>query len=67
MMAEWLKTTHPEIKILFTSGYADDSIVHHGVLDPTVAFLPKPYTLATLAAKIREILDGSPRERTGGG
>jgi signal transduction histidine kinase len=58
VMAEWLKTSYPGIKILFTSGYADAAIVEHGELDPTVAFLPKPYTLATLAGKIREVLDG---------
>ncbi len=57
VMAEWLKTTHPDLKILFTSGYTDDAIAHHGVLDPGVAFLPKPYTPATLARKVRELLD----------
>ena len=35
-MAEWLKSTYPDVKILFTSGYTDDMIVHHGVLDPDV-------------------------------
>jgi len=57
VMAEWLKTTNPEIKILFTSGYTDDAIAHHGVLDPGVAFLPKPYTSSSLARKVREMLD----------
>ena len=57
IMAEWLKTTYPDIKILFTSGYTDDAIAHHGVLDPGVAFLPKPYTSASLARKVREMLD----------
>jgi two-component system, cell cycle sensor histidine kinase and response regulator CckA len=57
VMAEWLKTTNPGIKILFTSGYMDDAIVHHGVLDPGVAFLPKPYTSPNLARKVREMLD----------
>ena len=56
-MAEWLKTTYPDLKILFTSGYTDDAIAQHGVLDPGVAFLPKPYTPATLAQKVREMLD----------
>jgi two-component system, cell cycle sensor histidine kinase and response regulator CckA len=58
VMAEWLKTTHPNLKILFTSGYTDDTITHHGVLDPGVEFLPKPYTPSTLARKVRELLDG---------
>src|ERR1035437_4456955 len=57
VMAEWLNSTYPDLKILFTSGYMDDAIVHHGVLDPGVAFLPKPYTPATLTRKVREMLD----------
>ncbi len=60
VMAEWLKSSYPEIKVLFTSGYTDDAIAHHGVLDPSVAFLPKPYTPATLARKVRELLDAAP-------
>jgi two-component system, cell cycle sensor histidine kinase and response regulator CckA len=57
VMAEWLKAFFPGIKILFTSGYTDDAIVQHGVLEPGVAFLPKPYTPAALAGKVREILN----------
>jgi PAS domain S-box-containing protein len=57
VMAEWLKTTYPDIKILFTSGYTDDAIAQYGVLDTGVEFLPKPYTPATLARKVRELLD----------
>jgi two-component SAPR family response regulator len=56
-MADWLKTADPDLKILFTSGYTDDAIVHHGVLEPGVAFLPKPYTPATLTRKVRALLD----------
>ena len=57
VMTEWLKTTHPGLKILFTSGYTDDAIAQHGVLDAGVEFLAKPYTPATLARKVRELLD----------
>jgi two-component system cell cycle sensor histidine kinase/response regulator CckA len=57
VMSEWLETIHPDLKILFTSGYTDDAIAHHGVLDAGVEFLPKPYTPATLARKVREVLD----------
>ena len=56
-MAEWLKTTYPDLKILFTSGYTDDAIAQHGVLETGVEFLSKPYTPAMLARKVREMLD----------
>jgi two-component system, cell cycle sensor histidine kinase and response regulator CckA len=57
VMAEWLKTANPDLKILFTSGYTDDAITHHGVLEKGVEFLPKPYTAATMVRKVREMLD----------
>jgi len=57
VMAEWLKTTYPDLKILFTSGYTDDAIAQHGVLEKGVAFLSKPYSPATLARKVRAMLD----------
>lgn len=57
VMAEWLKATYPSLKVLFTSGYTDDALAQHGVLDPGVAFLPKPYTPAGLSRKVREMLD----------
>jgi two-component system, cell cycle sensor histidine kinase and response regulator CckA len=57
VMAEWLKATYPDLRILFTSGYTDDAISHHGVLEKGVEFLPKPYTPASLARRVRQILD----------
>jgi CheY-like chemotaxis protein len=57
VMAQWLKATYPDLKILFTSGYTDAAIAHHGVLDAGVEFLSKPYTLAALGGKVREMLD----------
>jgi signal transduction histidine kinase len=57
VMAEWLKTTYPNLKFLFTSGYTDDAISHHGVLQPGVEFLSKPYTPSALARRVRELLD----------
>jgi len=60
VMVEWLKATYPDLKVLFTSGYTDDAIAHHGVLDPGVAFLSKPYGLAGLMRKVREVLDEKP-------
>jgi two-component system, cell cycle sensor histidine kinase and response regulator CckA len=62
VMAEWLKTTYPDLRILFTSGYTDDAIAKHGVLETGVEFLSKPYTPATLARKVRKMLD----EKNGG-
>ncbi len=62
VMAEWLKTTYPNLKILFTSGYTDEAINNHGVFDPGVAFLPKPYTPASLARKVRQILNSKTQQ-----
>jgi hypothetical protein len=56
-MAEWLKATYPDLKILFTSGYTDDAIAHHGVLEADIQFLAKPYTPAALVCKVRAMLD----------
>lgn len=47
----------PQIKVLYVSGYTQDSIVDHGVLKPGVNFLAKPFTLDSLASKVREVLD----------
>ncbi|HMK76528.1 MAG TPA: PAS domain S-box protein, partial [Thermodesulfobacteriota bacterium] len=57
-LADWLKISRPNVKVLYTSGYADNAIVHHGVLDPGTHFLQKPFSLKTLSHKVREILDG---------
>jgi two-component system cell cycle sensor histidine kinase/response regulator CckA len=57
VMAEWLKITYPDLKVLFTSGYTDGAITHYGVLGAGVEFLHKPYTPAILAGKVRELLD----------
>ncbi len=59
-LAQLLKKVRPQTKILFMSGYTDNAIVHQGVLDPGVAFLPKPFTPATLAGKVRQVLDQEP-------
>jgi PAS domain S-box-containing protein len=57
-LADWLKISRPNVKVLYTSGYADDAIVHQGVLDPGTHFLQKPFSLKTLSHKVREVLDG---------
>jgi CheY-like chemotaxis protein len=59
-LAMQLGISRPGIKVLFISGYTDDTVFRHGVLEGGVAFLQKPFNLKALAAKIREILDGQP-------
>jgi two-component system cell cycle sensor histidine kinase/response regulator CckA len=59
-MADALRAAHPDMKILFTSGYTDDALVQHGVLRPDIKFLQKPYMTATLTRKVREVLDEDP-------
>ena len=56
-LAGKLASSHPETRVLYTSGYADGAIVHNGVLEAGVAFLPKPHSVDALAAKVREVLD----------
>jgi len=56
-MTEWLRTSYPDLRILFASGYADDATAQLGALDPGVGFLPKPFSPASLSRKVRELLD----------
>jgi CheY-like chemotaxis protein len=59
-LAERLKALRPELKVLYVSGYTDETIVHHGVLEPGLFYLQKPFTPNTLASKVREVLDTPP-------
>jgi signal transduction histidine kinase/ActR/RegA family two-component response regulator len=54
----------PGLKVLYTTGYTRNAVVHNGVLDANVAFLPKPFTYDQLALKVRQVLDGAGANRT---
>jgi two-component system cell cycle sensor histidine kinase/response regulator CckA len=56
-LAERLRTVRPDLKVLYISGYTDDMLAHHGVLEPNVFLLPKPFAPDELAKKLREVLD----------
>jgi CheY-like chemotaxis protein len=58
-LAASLAASRPGLRVLYVSGYMDDAIAHHGVLDPGIAFLPKPFTATTLAHRVRKVLDQS--------
>jgi signal transduction histidine kinase/DNA-binding response OmpR family regulator len=57
-LADTAQRQRPDLLVLFTTGYARNAIVHGGILDPGTHLLPKPFTLAALAEKVRSLLDG---------
>ncbi len=56
-LADELERLLPRVKVVYTSGYTDDAIVHHGVLDADVPLIKKPYQMNVLLSKVRELLD----------
>ncbi len=56
-LAQEARRRRPDLKILFTTGYTRNAVVHNGVLDPGVEMIGKPFTLDALAAKIRLVLE----------
>ena len=59
-LVERLRRGQPHLKVLYMSGYTDDTIVHHGVLKPDAPFLQKPFNVQGLGAKVREVLQAGP-------
>jgi PAS domain S-box-containing protein len=58
-LAEYLAATRPNTSVLYMSGYTDDAIVRHGVLDKNMPFLQKPFSPDSLARKVKEVLEGA--------
>jgi len=56
-LGERLRPKRPDCRVLYMSGYTDDAIMHHGVLEPGTPFLEKPFTPESLVRKVREVLD----------
>ncbi|MGN6467172.1 MAG: response regulator, partial [Rhizobiaceae bacterium] len=56
-LAEAALARHPGLKVLYTTGFTRNAVVHNGVLDHGVDFIAKPFTVEQLARKVREILD----------
>lgn len=56
-----LRDIHPNVRVIYTSGYTDEAVIRHGMLKPGTDFVQKPYSLAGLTQKIRSVLD-EPRE-----
>jgi signal transduction histidine kinase len=59
-LAEEAHRRRPDLKVLYTTGYTRNAVVHNGVLDPGVQMIGKPFTIEELASKVREVLDASP-------
>jgi two-component system, cell cycle sensor histidine kinase and response regulator CckA len=57
-LAERLRSVRPALQVLYSSGYTDDVIVHHGNVQEQLNFISKPYSFAALGKKIRQVLDG---------
>ena len=56
-LSERVRAIRPGIRVLFMSGYTDQAVVHHGILETDAVLLQKPFTVAALAAKLRDILN----------
>jgi signal transduction histidine kinase len=56
-LADKAKAIRPNLRVIYTTGYTRNAVIHNGVLDPGVALLQKPFTISQLASKVRDVLD----------
>jgi CheY-like chemotaxis protein len=59
-LAENLLSIRPEMKVLYMSGYTDNAIAHHGILEEGLNYIQKPFTVDSLVRKVRDVLDSAP-------
>ena len=64
-LADRARETRPDLKVLYTTGFTKNAVVHNGILDPGVALISKPFTIDQLAIKVRLVLDGAGINRPG--
>jgi FixJ family two-component response regulator len=67
-LSQHLESTRPEMRVLYMSGYPDNTIVHQGMMDPGIHFIAKPFSAEDLTLKVREALDdamANPVQSTG--
>lgn len=58
-LADAARGVRPDLKLLYTTGYTRNAMVHNGIVDYDVAFLPKPFSVPALARKVRDVLDSN--------
>lgn len=61
-LSDALLARQPDLRVLFISGYTGDAIADRGLIDSSMAFLQKPFTVESLQRKVREVLDAAPKQ-----